>query len=180
MILGMCSQSVFASELGDCEKKIKEMLGEVKNSKVLIVEKYENGAAVINPRVDSYHMSADSSCGVEVANGTILTISKFKEALTLVNNVPAMERKKFETIMLNGNDPTFTQERVKAIVSCKMDENSVEYVTKVPVLTDGVKSPWAIEKLNISKVNGELNISLRASVTPISKIFRSITDCKLL
>ncbi|HXH75219.1 MAG TPA: hypothetical protein VNJ08_09660 [Bacteriovoracaceae bacterium] len=117
-------------------------------------------------------MSLHNNCGVELVeeNGQ-LTVTMFKPS--------SLAPKKFETIILNGNDPTYTNGRVKAKVSCSMDENSVVYITKVPVLTDGMKTPYAIEKLTIRQDEKGLKVTLRAGLTPIHSVYRSITDCML-
>lgn len=159
LIIGMMSLSAMGSELKDCEAKISKMIKQIKTQEL----------KVFSNRSDTYHMGHDNLCGVELTE-KFLTVTMFKE-----DNII----KKFETIILNGNDPTFTQGRVQAKVSCHMDENSVVYETRVPVLTDGIKSPYAIEKLVVRQNDQELYVSLRASVTPINGVFKSITDCYL-
>ncbi len=157
-----------ASELRDCEKKIHEWLSVNPASSIQVIEKGE-----LNPRIDQYRLNEKRNCGIEIA-GAFLTISMFKPSAATETK---LETVKFETIVLNGNDPTFSQGRVKAQVSCKMTENHIEYITRVPVLTDGIKSPFAVEKLTLDKDDKTLKVGLRATVTPIQKVFRSITDC---
>jgi hypothetical protein len=166
VVTALMSMNTFASELKDCEKKIAEILNQVNTSKINLIEDGKT-----NERVDSYHMSPSLDCGVELTSRGQLTVSMFKPSST--------DRKKFETIILNGNDPTYTDGRVKALVSCSIENNTVIYTTKVPVLTDGVKSPYAVEKLTIKQEDSSIQVSLRATVTPIHKVFRSITDCTL-
>ncbi len=165
LLLLTSSTSAIASELKDCEQKIKKMLDQVHTSFVIVSK---------TNRIDLYHMSKDRLCGVELTD-KFLTVAKFKDATPA--DEPMLTTKKFETIILNGEDPTFTDGRVKAIVTCEMDENSVIYTTKVPVLTDGSKSPYAVEKLTMKQDQNGIQVSLRSSLTPIQSVFRSITDC---
>ncbi len=174
-LLALTITPAFAASLQDCEEKIVELLAAHPTTDVRLVE---GGQALA--RVDSFHLKADKSCGVELAEnaqGKFLTVSLFHPAAPGAGN--ALEQKKFETIILNGDDPTFTDRRVKAVVNCSMTADSVEYVTRVPVLTDGVRTPWVIERLNIRKSAAGLNVRLRASVTPINGVFRSISACNL-
>ena len=167
LFLALLPTIVSASELKDCEKKIAELLRQVKTTSLSVAPE---------KRVDQYHLGKDQLCGVELLDH-MLTITMFKEPKTPESL--SVDAAKFETIILNESDPTFTGGRVKALVSCEINDDSVSYTTKVPVLTDGVKSPWAIEELSITKDNGELHVSLRASLIPIQKVFRSVTACTL-
>ena len=168
LILALLPTIVSASELKDCEKKIAELIRQVKPVSLSVAPE---------KRVDQYHLGKDQLCGVELLDH-MLTVTMFKEPKTPEN--VSVNAAKFETIILNENDPTFTGGRVKALVSCEISDDTVSYTTKVPVLTDGVKSPWAIEELKIKKESGEIHISLRASLIPIQKVFRSITECTLI
>lgn len=179
LVLSLLSQVASAQSLAECEAKIGELLSKVKTQELRVLA-LNDVTSTDQARVDTYHMSNNTLCGVELLEETgLLTVTKFKPLADVSSAIPFREVVKFESIMLNGSDPTRSNGRIKSKVSCSMTENSIRYVTKVPVLTDGVKSPWAIEELNVSLTGNTLYFHLRASVTPIHKIFRSITDCKL-
>jgi hypothetical protein len=139
-----------------------------------------DGRARVDVRVDTYHMSSDNLCGVELTDDGILTVTQFKVLDDESDARPPFRQvKKFESIVLNGADPTRSGGRVKSKVHCSLTDDTVTYVTKVPVLTDGVRSPWVIEELRLKVEDSVLAVSLRASVTPIDRVFRSITACDL-
>lgn len=174
------SQTLYAQTLQECETKITGLLSQVKTQQLRVLALNEDGTPPSKARVDTYHMSADNLCGVEFVKETgLLTVTKFKELETHDFDLQFRDIVKFESISLNGSDPTRTNGRVKAKVECSMTKNSVRYVTKVPVLTDGVRTPWVIEELNVKFNDNIVNFSLRATVTPVNKVFRSITDCAL-
>ena len=166
-LLALLPTLSFAHDLRDCEKKISDLINQVKTT-TLKVDAQQ--------RVDQYHLGVDQLCGIELTEH-MLTVTKFKSPK--LPGELSVEAEKFETIMLNGNDPTFSGGRVKAQVSCEISGNNILYTTKVPVLTDGVKSPFVIEELSISQESDTVRVSLRASLTPVKKVFRSITDCTL-
>ncbi len=178
-LMALISQNISAQTLEECEVKITRMLSQVKTQKVRILALNEDGIDPLSARVDNYHMSENNLCGVELVKKTgLLTVTKFK-SLKDDSEIPFRDVVKFESIMLNGSDPTRSNGRIKSKVSCSISENTVRYVTKVPVLTDGIRSPWAIEELTVSLKDKKVNFSLRASLLPINKVFRSITDCEM-
>jgi|GEM_PF-7013822 len=161
-------------KLKACEDKISELLAQIPSQEVKVLPlNLENSKEA---RSDVYHLSSDHLCGIEfLKENGLLTVTQFKPKQNedIYRNVV-----KFESIFLNGNDPTRTNGRIKGKAFCKISGDTIKYVTKVPVLTDGVKSPWALEELTFKLSANVLDVKLRASLVPIHRAFRSITACK--
>jgi hypothetical protein len=121
-----------ASDLKECQAKIASMLANVKPTTT-------KGPAG-NAAAEQYRMSADQSCGVEyLADTAQLTVTRFS----------AGELKKFETILLNEAELT-TGGRVRATLTCEIDGDSVIYQTRLPIFSDGVRTPFQKKTLKVS------------------------------
>lgn len=179
-LLCLFSHRLSAQSLDECEARIFDLLSQVKTQEVRVLALNKDGIDPAEARLDTYHMSSNTLCGVElIKESGLLTVTKFKGLNEIDSDKISRDVVKFESIVLNGSDPTRSNGRIKSKVSCSMTESSVRYITRVPILTDGIRSPWAIEELTVIVTGNNINFSLRASISPINKVFRSITDCKL-
>lgn len=149
--------SAQASDLKECQARIASILSNVKAQTM----KGPAGEAA----AEQYRMSADRSCGVEyLADAAQLTVTRFGEE----------ELKKFETILLSEAELT-TGGRVRATLECEIDGDTVTYVTRLPILSDGVRTPFQKKTLTVSLEDRTVTVKLEARLSLlVSKI-----DCSM-
>ncbi len=176
------ASNAHATDLKACEDKIAELLAPYEQT---LTKTTVNGYV----RETNYKLNAEKTCGVEfIQNKGFLTITDFSTAKpnkkpknTATFNAESTEYAvgKFETITLNQNDPTYTENRVQAIVTCDATEDNgdvqLTYTAKIPVYADGVRSQFKTVKLSMNKTGAALKLKMSA----VGVIFKSTIECEL-
>ncbi len=106
-----------------------------------------------------YHLSQDKKCGVEWSEHLgYFTVTRFAGD-TLA---------KFETIILNEQELT-AGGRVRATLECVADdEETMTFTTKLPIFSDGVKTPLQTKTLSVKQAGKRLEVSLKSKISVLS------------
>jgi hypothetical protein len=133
-----------ASDLAECRAKIAEMISATPAS--------ENKGPTGN--LDQYHMSKDQNCGIELTDEGYFTVNR-------------IAKPKFETIILNHAELS-AKDRVKAESTCTITEDAVYYTTRLPIFSDGVKSPFQVKKLAVTRNGSQVTVKLTSKILVLS------------
>lgn len=164
LALSFVSLTASASEPAACRAKIVELLAPHAPQ----AAKGPAGAG------EQYRLSADKSCGVEyVADKAHLTITRFAGAGDEKSAEAGL--KKFETMLLDETELS-SGGRVRSQVECEIQGDSVIYKTKLPIFSDGVRTPFQEKWLEVTRNDdGSLYVFIESRIT----VLRSKIDCTL-